>query len=81
MSSGAGTYPAIDPMLTPALNEVLSSLVPLRYKWSESVSYAGYVPAPFSQIQNPVDIKFGFPYNGMEYENGGMGYEMSVLQP
>ena len=57
-------------MLTPALNEVLSSLVPLRYKWSESVSYAGYVPAPFSQIQNPVDIKFGFPYNGMEYEMG-----------
>ena len=25
-------------MLTPVLDEVFSSLVPLRYKWSESVS-------------------------------------------
>ena len=27
-----------DPTLTPVLDEVFSSLVPLRYKWSESVS-------------------------------------------
>ena len=55
MSTGAGTYPAIDPMLTPALNEVLSSLVPLRYKWSESVSYAGYA---YASCRIQASVKF-----------------------
>ena len=34
-----------NPMLTPVLGEVFSNLVPLRYKWSESVLYTEHIPA------------------------------------
>ncbi len=39
MAGGEGVWGSVhDPLLTPALNEVFPSLVPLRYKGSESVS-------------------------------------------
>ena len=34
-----------DPRLMPVLGEVLSNLVPLRYKWSASVSYTEPIPS------------------------------------
>ena len=39
---GIGYILLSDPMLTPVLDEVLSSLVPLCHKWSESVSRIKY---------------------------------------
>ena len=42
---GIGYILLSDPMLTPVLDEVLSSLVPLCHKWSESVSQVeGLIP-------------------------------------
>ena len=42
---GIGYILLSDPMLTPVLDEVLSSLVPLCHKWSESVSRIKYSAA------------------------------------
>ena len=47
-------------MLTLALNEVFSSLVPLRYKWSESVLETNYALHPF--VNKHCKMK-GFLYN------------------
>ena len=44
---GIGYILLSDPMLTPVLDEVLSSLVPLCHKWSESVSRIKYILFPY----------------------------------
>ena len=43
---GPGCLSVRDPLLTPVLSEVLSSLVPLRYKGSASVSQMDRQPGP-----------------------------------
>ncbi len=45
-----------DPLLTPVLGEVFSSLAPLRYKGSESVSYIKQLH-PTSHKKGPHNVR------------------------